>query len=142
MACDASWISFCAAVVSRDGDYFRSRIPLAETRALISKYAEGLEATDTDDKKSEEELIADFYRVFVKTIKPVFLINPENQFANTILNIAPPLRRELGIVSFSVNAQSSIVEAQFTSIDSKYDAKSDILAEMSSAARKCSTDSY
>ena len=40
VACDTNWISFCAAVVSRDGDYFRSRIPLAETRALISKYAE------------------------------------------------------------------------------------------------------
>ena len=70
------------------------------------------------------------------------MINPENQFANTILNIAPPLRRELGIVSFCVNTQSSIVETQLMSIDSKYDIKSDIVAEMSSAAKKCSTDSY
>ena len=127
MACDTDWISFCAAVVSKDGDYFRSRIPLAETRALVSKYAEGQEATDSDNKKSEEELITEFYQIFVNTVKPVFLINPENQFANTILNIAPPLRRELGIVSFSVNVQNSIVEAQLASIDSKYDVKSDIV---------------
>ncbi|CAL5997617.1 Dynein_heavy chain [Hexamita inflata] len=104
---DIQWIALASAIAADDVDYIRSKLSLADLRGLVSKYSEKHETNDL----SEEEVIQKFLKQFVTSIKPVLFLNPESQITDSILSIAPPLRRSFGIISFSVNQVTEIPAA-------------------------------
>ncbi|CAL6029174.1 Dynein_heavy chain [Hexamita inflata] len=107
LATDIQWLQFACAIASKDKIYIRSKLNITDLRSLISLYQE----KHPQENQTEEQSINQFIEVFMNSISVCLFLNPEIELTDSLLTIAPPLRRRYGIVSLPVNISSRTTSA-------------------------------